>query len=68
MQKAGMTCSDIPYQYKLNRKKREVVESNEEEVEDLRVVEDIEEIMHATYERNTRGVVSNEEADTPIQI
>jgi hypothetical protein len=73
MQKAGMTCSGRPYQYKLNRKKRAVaeregLESDEEEVEDLRVVEHIEEILHATYEINTRGARSNEEADTPVQI
>jgi bifunctional DNase/RNase len=60
MQKAGMTRSGRPYQYKLNRKKRAVaeregLESDEEEVEDLCVVEHIEEILCATYERNTRG-------------
>jgi hypothetical protein len=50
MQKAGMTRSGRPYQYKLNRKKRAVaeregLESDEEEVEDLCVVEHIEEIL-----------------------
>ena len=60
MQNTGMMCSGGPYQYKLNRKKREVaeregLESDEEEVEDLHAEEHIEEIMHTTYERNTRG-------------
>jgi hypothetical protein len=50
LQKAGMTRSGRPYQYKLNRKKRAVaeregLESDEEEVEDLHVVEHIEEIL-----------------------
>ena len=44
------------------------MESDEEEVEDLHVVEHIEEIVHATYERNTRGAISNEEANTLVQI
>ena len=40
----GMTCSGVPYQYKVNTKKRAVsaregLESDEEEVEDLRAVE-----------------------------
>jgi hypothetical protein len=43
----------------MNNKKRAItdregLESDEEELEDLRVVEKIEEILHATYERNTR--------------
>jgi hypothetical protein len=41
---AGKTCNGIPYQYKLNTKKRVVavregLESDEEEVEDLWAVE-----------------------------
>jgi len=73
MHKARTTCSWRPYQYKLSRKKRAVAEregskTNEEEVEDLRVVEHIEEILRTTYEINTRGEGSNEEANTPIQI
>jgi hypothetical protein len=35
------------------------LDADEEEVEDIRALEKIEEIMCATYERNTRGVVSN---------
>jgi hypothetical protein len=31
-------------------------------------MEKIEEIFHATYERNTRGERSHEEEDTPVQI
>jgi hypothetical protein len=34
---------------------REVLESDEEEVEDLWAVDKIEEILHATYERKMRG-------------
>jgi PHD/YefM family antitoxin component YafN of YafNO toxin-antitoxin module len=71
LQKAGMTHSGRPYQYKLNRKKRvvverEVLESDEEEVDDLHVVDNIEGILHATYERNTRGEGYNAEASTPV--
>jgi hypothetical protein len=52
--------SGVPYQYKVNTKKRAIVtreglESDEEEVEDLWVVEKIKEILCMTYERNTRG-------------
>jgi hypothetical protein len=60
MKKAGMMHSGRPYQYKSNRKKRAVVEregleSDEEEVEDIHVVDHIEEILHSTYEIKTRG-------------
>ena len=46
LSKAGMTRSGRPYQYKLNRKKitvaeREGLESDEEEVEDICVVDHI---------------------------
>jgi hypothetical protein len=55
----GKTGSEVPYQYKVNTKKRVVatregLESDGEEIEDLQVVEQIEEILRATYERNTR--------------
>ena len=55
---SGTTRSRAPYQYKINTKKRSIAEreglaSDEEEVEDLWVVEQIEEILHATYERKT---------------
>ena len=44
MDKARTTCSRRPYQYKINRKKREVseregLESDEEEVEDIHAME-----------------------------
>jgi hypothetical protein len=56
----GKTHSRAPYQYKLNTKKRDIavregLVSDEEEVEDLRVVEEIEKILRATYERKMRG-------------
>jgi len=54
MEKDGKTRSEISYQYKMNNnKRREGLASDEEEVEDLRDVEQIEEILHATYERKT---------------
>jgi hypothetical protein len=56
MEKYGTTRSGRPYQYKMNNKKRaitdrEVLASDEEEVEDLRAMEQIEEILCKTYER-----------------
>jgi hypothetical protein len=56
----GRTHSRLPYQYKVNTKKRAVATreglvSDEEEVEDLRAVEQIEKIPRAKYERKTRG-------------
>ena len=56
----GNMRSRVPYQYKVNTKKRAIVvreglSSDEEEVEDLQVVEQIEEILCATYERKMRG-------------
>jgi hypothetical protein len=74
MEKAGKTHSGIPYQYKLmNNKKRaiadkESLDSDEEEVEDIWDVENIEEIMHETYERKTRGLGSGIEGRTLIHI
>jgi hypothetical protein len=73
MAATGKTCSRVPYQYKVNTKKRDVVmreglESGEEEVEDLRAVEKIEEIMHETYERKTRGPRMGREGSNPIHI
>jgi len=57
---SGMMRSRAPYQYKVNTKKRVVVEreglaNDEEEVEDLQAMEQIEEILRAAYERKTRG-------------
>jgi hypothetical protein len=46
MEKAGKMCSGLPYQYKMNNKKRSIadregLESDEEEVEDLQAMENI---------------------------
>ena len=67
------TCSGVPYQYKVNTKKRVVdtsegLESDEEEVEDLQVVEKIDEILHVTNERKTRGPREGIEGNNPIHI
>ena len=69
----GMTCSRVPYQYKVNTKKRvipmrEGLENNEEEVDDLWSVEQIEEILSATYERKTRGPRTGGEDSNPFLI
>jgi hypothetical protein len=65
--------SGVPYQYKVNTKKRvvaakEVLASDKEEVEDLRAVENIEEILHAMYERKMRGPRMGGEDIHPIHI
>jgi hypothetical protein len=65
--------SGVPYQYKVNTKKRSIatregLASDEEEVEDLRAVEQIEEILHATYERKMRGPRIGGEGNHPIHI
>jgi hypothetical protein len=69
----GNTCSGAPYQYKMNNKKRSIADreglaGDEEEVEDLRSVEKIEEILCATYESKTRGPREGIEGITPIQV
>jgi hypothetical protein len=68
-----MMRSGVPYQYKVNTNKRVVaaregLESDEEEVEDLQAVEQIEEILHATYERKTRGPRIGGEDSHPFHI
>jgi hypothetical protein len=73
METSRRTRSGVPYQYKMNTKKkvvaaREGLASDEEEVEDLWVVESIEEILHVTYERKTRGPREGIEGNTPIHI
>jgi hypothetical protein len=70
---SGMMRSGVPYQYKVNTKKRVVavregLESDEEEVEDLWAVEQIEEILCATYERKMRGPRMGGEGNHPIHI
>jgi hypothetical protein len=69
----GRTRSGVPYQYKVNTKKRVVVmreglESDDEEVEDLQCVENIEEILHTKYERSKRGPRAEVERNIPIHI
>jgi hypothetical protein len=44
------------------------LDSDEEEVEDLCAMGKIEEILHATYERKTRGQGSDAEEGSPFQI
>jgi hypothetical protein len=73
MATAGRKRSGVPYQYNMNNKKRaivvrEVLESDEEEVEDLWAVEKIEKIICATYERKTRGPREETRSRTPIHI
>jgi hypothetical protein len=57
----------------MNNKKRAIADreglaSDEEEVEDLRVVEKIEEILNATYERKIGGPRERTEGRNSIQI
>jgi hypothetical protein len=47
---------------------RESLESDEEEVEDLWAMDHIEEILHATYERKTRGPRIEGEGSHPFHI
>jgi hypothetical protein len=73
METTGKMCSGVPYQYKVNTKKRVVVmgeglESDEEEVEGLWAVEQIEEILRATYEIKMRGPTVGIEGNTTIHI
>ena len=68
-----MTHSGENYQYKINNKKRAITEreglvSDEEEVEDLRDMEQIEEILRATYERKTRDPRMEREDIHPFHI
>jgi hypothetical protein len=67
------THRGAPYQYKLNTKKRSIAAreglvSDEEELEDLWAVDNIEEILCATYERKTRGPRMGGEGNHPIHI
>ena len=60
IRKESVMCSGWPYQYRMNNKKRVVVEregleNDEEDVEDLHTTGKIEDILHATYERKNRG-------------
>jgi hypothetical protein len=69
----GKMCSGVPYQYKMNYKKRVIAKreglaNDEEEVEGLRVVEEIEEILCAMYERKMRGPRAGIEGRTLIHV
>jgi hypothetical protein len=73
MDKVGMTHSERPYQYNINRKKRalavwEGLESDEEEVKDIHATGNIEEIMRTTYDIKTIVRGSNIEEGSPFQI
>jgi hypothetical protein len=73
MEIARRTCSGVPYQYKMNNEKRAIVvreglASDEEEVEDLQAMEQIEEILHVTYERKTSGPRAETRGINPIHI
>jgi hypothetical protein len=73
MENVGKMRSGVPYQYKMNNKKRAIadrqgLESDEEEVEDIRDVNNIEEILCATYEMKIGGPRPGTEGRTLIQI
>jgi hypothetical protein len=73
METTRIKRNGVPYQYKMNTKKRAIaaregLASDEEEVEDLWVVEKIEKILHMTYERKKRGPREGIEGHTPIHI
>jgi hypothetical protein len=73
LETTGKMRSRVPYQYKVNTKKRviatrEVLASDKEEVEDIWVVEQIEEILCAKYERKTRVPIMGREGNNPIHI
>jgi hypothetical protein len=73
MTTTGKMRSGVTYQYKMNNKKRvieniEVLESDEEEVEYLRAMDKIEEILRATYERKKYGPREGIEGITPIHV
>jgi hypothetical protein len=73
METAGKMRNEVPYQYMVSTKKRVVamregLASDEEEVEDLWAMEQIEEILHATYERKTIGLRVGRECNNLIYI
>jgi hypothetical protein len=73
MDKARTTRSGRPYHYKINRKKRAVaeregLESDEDEVEDIRAMNKIEEILCSTYERKKIFQGHSTEEVTPFHI
>jgi hypothetical protein len=73
VRKSSVMHNRRPYQCKINSKKRVVVElegldNDEEEVEDLCATRKIEDVLHATYERKTRGHGSDAEEGSPFHI
>jgi hypothetical protein len=73
METTGRMHSGVPYHYDMTNKKRSIaaregLESDEEDIEDLRVLEQIEEILCMTYERNKRGPREEIKGKTPIHI
>jgi hypothetical protein len=71
--KFGKMHNDRPYQYKMYKKNRTIVDkqglmSDEEEVEDLRVVENIEEILQEMYERKKKGPWSGTKGKNTVHI
>jgi hypothetical protein len=73
MEKIGRTHSGVPYQYNMNTKKRAIpttegLESDEDEVDDLWVVEKIEEILCVTYERKMRCTREGTKGNTHVHI
>jgi hypothetical protein len=73
METTGRTRSGVPYQYKMNNKKRAIaaregLASDEEEVEDLWAVDQIEEILRATYERNIGSRRAGTKGNIPIHV
>jgi hypothetical protein len=66
-------CNVVPYQYKMNNNKRDITHregltSDEEEVEDIWAMENIDEILHATYERKMRGKRAGKKGINPIHV
>jgi hypothetical protein len=47
---------------------REGLENDEEEVEDLRAMGQIEDILHTTYERKSKGHGSGTKEGSPFEI
>jgi len=73
MEKVGNMYNGIPYQYKINNKKRSIVDkeglvSDEDEVEDIWDMENIEEILYTKYERKKGGPRLETDGRTLIQI
>jgi hypothetical protein len=73
METTGKTRSGVPYQYKMNNKKRAIadregLESDEEEVEDLWLWRRLRKSCMQTYERKIGGPRAGTEGKTPIHV